>query len=106
MGRSTSEQIFNLRVLMEKCQHQQDLYHVFIDFKKVFDRVWHAALWTTMHEYNIGANRITIIKSLYVKATSAVFYNGSTGDWFRTTVGFRQGCLLSPTLLTSFLRRS
>ena len=44
-GRSTTEQIFNLRILCEKyLQHQQDLYHVFIDFKKAFDRVWHAAL--------------------------------------------------------------
>ena len=44
-GRSTTEQIFNLRILCEKyLQHQQNLYHVFIDFKKAFDRVWHAAL--------------------------------------------------------------
>ena len=44
-GGSTTEQIFNLRILCEKyLQHQQDLYHVFIDFKKAFDRVWHAAL--------------------------------------------------------------
>ena len=47
-GRSTTEQIFNLRILCEEyLQHQQDLYHVFIDFKKAFDRVWHAALWAT-----------------------------------------------------------
>ena len=40
-GRDTTEQIFNLRILYEKyIQHQQDLYHVFIDFKKAFDRVW------------------------------------------------------------------
>ena len=39
-GRSTTEQNFNLRILCEKChQHQQDFYHVFIDFKKAFDRV-------------------------------------------------------------------
>ena len=39
-GNSTTEQIFNLRILCEKyLQHQQDLYHVFIDFMKVFDRV-------------------------------------------------------------------
>ena len=44
-GRSTTKQIFNLRILCEKyLQHQQDLYHVFVDFKKAFDRVWHAAL--------------------------------------------------------------
>ena len=105
-GRSTTEQIFNLRILMEKSlQHQQNLYHVFIDFKKAFDRVWHEALWTTMHKYNISANLIAVIQNLYEKANSAVLYNGSTGNWFRTSVGVRQGCLLSPTLFNIFLER-
>ena len=63
-GRSTTEQIFNLRILCEKyLQHQHDLYHVFIDFKKVFDRVWRAALWATMKKYNISANLIRVIKT-------------------------------------------
>ena len=67
------EQIFNLPILCEKyLQHQQDLYHVFIDFKKAFDRVWHAALWATMKKYNISTNLIQVIKNLYNKATSAV----------------------------------
>ena len=87
-GRSTAEQIFNLRILCEKClQHQQDLYHVFIDFKNAFDRVWHAALWATMKKYNISANLIHVIKNRYNKATSAVLFSGGIGDWFRTTVG-------------------
>ena len=86
-GRSTTEQIFNLRILYEKyLQHQQDRYHVFIDFKKAFDRVWHAALWATMKKY-ISTNVIQVIKNLYDKATSAVLFNSSIGDWFRTTVG-------------------
>ena len=43
--KSTTKQIFNLRILCEKyLQHQQDFYHVFIDFMKAFDRVWHAPL--------------------------------------------------------------
>ena len=86
-GRSTTEQIFNLRILCKKYpQHQQNLYHVFIDFKKAFNRVWHAALWATMKKYNISTNLIQVIKNLYNKATSAVLFNGSIGDWFRTTV--------------------
>ena len=106
-GRSTTEQIFNLRILCEKyLQHQQDLYNVFIDFKKAFDRVWHAALLATMKKYNISTNLIQVIKNLYNKVTSAVFFNGSIGDWFRTTVGVRQGCLLSPTLFNIFLGRT
>ena len=62
-GRSTTEQIFNLRIICEKyLQHQQDLYHVFIDFKKAFDRVWHAALWTTMRRYYIITNPVRVIE--------------------------------------------
>ena len=48
---------------------------------------------------------IQVIKKLYNKATSAVLFNGSIGYWFRSTVGFRQGCLLSPTLFNIFLER-
>ncbi|WP_419626974.1 reverse transcriptase domain-containing protein [Thiolapillus sp.] len=77
-GRSTTEKIFNL---FEKyLQHQQNLYHVFIDFKKAFDRVWHAALWATMKKYNISTNLFQVIKNLYNKATSAVLFNSSIGD--------------------------
>ena len=103
-GRSTTKQIFNLRILCKKyLQHQQDLYHVFIDFKKAFDRVLHVALWATMKKYNISTNLFRAIKNLYNKATGAVLFNSSVGDWFRTTVGVRQGCLLSPTLFNIFL---
>ena len=106
VGRSTTEQIFNLRILCERyLQHQQDLYHVFTDFKKAFDRVWHAALWATTKKYNISANLIRVIRHLYDKATSAVPFNGSIGDWFRTSVGVQQGCLLSPTIFNLFLER-
>ena len=38
--RSTTEHIYNLRIFCEKyLQHQQNLYHVLVDFKKAFDRV-------------------------------------------------------------------
>ncbi|GFS14497.1 endonuclease-reverse transcriptase [Elysia marginata] len=56
-----------------------------------------------MRKYNINRNLITVIENLYNKATSAVFCNNNIGDWFRTTVVVRQGCLLSPTLFNIFL---
>ena len=68
----------------------------------------HAALWATVKKYNISTNLIRVIKNLYDlydQATSAVLFNSSIRDWFRTTVGVRQGCLLSPTLFNIFLER-
>ena len=58
-----------------------------------------------MRLYNINTNLINVIWCLYDKATSAVCFNGSTGDWFRTTVAVRRGYLLSPTLFNIFLER-
>ena len=59
-----------------------------------------------MKQYNISTNLICVVKNLYDKATSVVLFSSSIGDWFRTTVGVRQGCLLSPTLFKIFLESS
>ena len=76
VGKSNTEQIFNLRILSDRyMQRQQDPYHVFIDFKMAFNRVWHAALWTTMKKYNTIVNRIRVIKHHYDKAISAALFN-------------------------------
>ena len=64
-----------------------------------------ASLWATMHKYNINQNLIALIEELYNNATSSVCLDGDIGEWFRTTVGVRQGCLLSPTLFNIFLER-
>ena len=58
-----------------------------------------------MKKYNINANLTRVIKKTFDKATSAVLFNGCIEDWFRTTVGVRQGCLLSRTLFNIFLER-
>ena len=58
-----------------------------------------------MKTYNISTDLIRVIRNLYDTATSGVLFNSSIGDWFRTTVGVRQGCLLSPTLFNIFLER-
>ena len=58
-----------------------------------------------MKQYNISVNPIRVIKHIYGKATSAAPFNGSTGGWFPTTTGIRQGCLVSPTLFKTFLER-
>ena len=58
-----------------------------------------------MKKYNISTNLLQVIKNLCNEATSVVLSNSSIGDWFRTTVAARQGCLLSPALFNIFLER-
>ena len=105
-GRSTVEQIFNCHIMMEKhLQHQKELYHNFIDFKKAFDRVWHEGLWHVMRSFGMEEGLIQIIQALYNNASSAVLLNSDIGEYFKTTVGVRQGCLLSPVLFNIFLEK-
>ena len=58
-----------------------------------------------MKKYSISTDLTRVIKNFYDKASSAVFCNSSIGDWFRTTVGVRQGCLFLPILFNVFLER-
>ena len=87
-------------------QQQQDLYHVFIDCKRAFDRLWHKALWSTLRLYKINANLIQVLKTSTTRPlVQSSLINGGIGGWFRTTVGVRQGSLLSPTLFNVFLEK-
>ena len=43
-----------------------------------------------MRKYNINVNVIQVIENLFDKAQSAVLFNGSTGDWYITTIEVRR----------------
>ena len=58
-----------------------------------------------MRNFNIDEHLISIIDNLYKKANSAVIVNDTRRDFFRTSVGERQGCLLSLILFNIFLEK-
>ena len=91
---------------MEKyLENRKDVYHNFIDLKKAFDRVLHEVLWQSMRNFEITKEIIEIIESLYTNSTRAVLINNVTGNFFDTTLGVSQGCLLSPVLFNIFLEQ-
>ena len=79
------------------------VFAVFIDYKKAFDRVWHYGLFSVLQQYGVPRKLINIIRDLYSKAKSCIRVNNNLTDWFETTIGVRQGCLLSPVLFNVFL---
>ena len=58
-----------------------------------------------MKRFNINSKLIESIQHLYNKAESAVYFDGKIGEWSRTTIGVRQGCLLSPRLFNMLLEQ-
>ena len=95
------EQIFTLWQLVEKHVKTQNkrIAQAFIDYKKAFDHIWHPALFKVLDHYGIP----TKLCNLYNRAVIAVKCNGHVGEWFRTTVGSRQGCILSPDLFNIYI---
>jgi hypothetical protein len=73
-GRNTVEHIFVWRQLAERYIEAQDgeLVNVLVDFKKAFDRVWHAGMIRVLHHYNIPKKLTSLIHNLYSQAVSAV----------------------------------
>ena len=89
--RSTTEQIFNVRMITKNICFTNKI-HNFI--KKVYDHIWHEGLWPVMRNYNFNKDLIQVIQALYANSNSAVLLNNQLGELFRTTVGVHQGCPL------------
>ena len=80
-GRSTIEQVFNCRNIIEKhLDSQKNQFHNFIDFKKAFDRVYHDGLWSALNKFGIQNDIIMMLKLPYANSTNAVLLNNVEGE--------------------------
>ena len=75
----------------------------FIDYKKAFDHIWHAALFQVLDHYSIPTKLCNLTANLYNRIVSDVKCNGNVGEWFRTTMGSGQGYILSPDLSNIYI---
>ena len=83
---------------------QEGLFnHIFIDFKKAFDRVWHEGLWSVLHYYGFQPKLVNLMQNLYNNTKSAVIVGRSNTEWFKQTVGVRQECVLSLDMFNIYL---
>lgn len=103
-NRSTVDQIFTLRQLAEKyTEMNRGLYIGYIDFKKAFDSIWRKGLWRVLRNLGFPEKLVRLLENMYEGTFSAVRSKGELSDWFETTVGVLQGCVLSPLLFNIFL---
>ena len=103
-GRSTVDQLFTLRQITEKyLEKGKSLHCCYIDFEKAFDSVWQEGVWKALSFFGFPMKIIRLLQALYSKSNNSVRVNGDLTDWFTTTVGVRQGCVISPQLFNILL---
>jgi hypothetical protein len=104
---STSDQIFNLYTVIQKCMNKsgQKVYIAFVDFKKAFDSVNHEKLLEAVYKEGVRGKFFGALKVMYESLVSCVRVNHELSDICECPVGVRQGCVLSPTLFSLFINQ-
>ena len=98
-GRGTTDAIFALRQLMEKCRERQAELHIaFIDLEKAYDRVPRQEVWRCMRRKGTPEKYVRLVKEMYERAETTVRCSVGRTEGFKVKVGLHQGSALSPYL--------
>jgi len=103
-GRGTSDMIFSLRQIQEKCIKQNmPLYMIFVDFTKAFDTVNRSTLWMVLRKFGCPDQFTNLIAALHTGMKASVNLEGDFSAPFEITNSVKQGCVLAPTLFSIYL---
>ena len=95
-GKSTTDQIFTLRQILEKTrEYQIDTHHLFIDFRQAYDSVKRDELYSAMNHLGIPTKLIKLCKMTLTETYSAVRLAKAASAHFEVKKGLRQGDALS-----------
>ncbi|KAI8514516.1 hypothetical protein Bbelb_071070 [Branchiostoma belcheri] len=102
-GRSTTDMIFTLRKLQEKCREQcMPLYIAFVDLTKAFDTVCRPALYKVLKSVGCPPKLLQLVVSFHEDMKACVQFDGATSDFFDIMNGVKQGCVMAPTLFSIY----
>lgn len=106
-NRSTTDQLFGIRQIMEKCREfNVTTHHLFVDFKAAYDSVKRSALWSTMEQFGFPHKLIALAKLTLSSVTSKVRIRNRLSDAFNTEDGLRQGDPLATLLFNIALEKA
>ena len=92
--RSTTDMIFSVRQLQEKCNEQNmPLYIAFIDLIKALDLISREGIFAILLKIGCPSNLFNIVKSFRTNTRATIQY-----DSFEIKSGVKQGCVFAPTL--------
>jgi sorting nexin-29 len=98
-NRSTTDQIFYIRQILEKkWEYNGTVHQLFIDFKKAYDSVKREVLYNILLEFGIPKKLVRLIKMCLNETYSKVHIGRLLSDKFPIQNGLKQGDALSPLL--------
>ena len=101
---STPDTMFVIRRLQELARKRHiPLYVCFIDLTKAYDSVDRTLLWTVLACFGVPQNMISVNRQFHDSMGACVRLNDRVcSGWIAVEQGLRQGCVLTPLLLTIF----
>ncbi|VDP04680.1 unnamed protein product [Schistosoma margrebowiei] len=100
-NRSCTDQITTLRIIVgQSVGWISSLYINFIDCEKAFDSMDRTTLWKLLRHYGVPQKIVNIIQSSYDGLHCKIVHRGQLTKSFEVKTGVRQGCLLSPFLIS------
>ena len=98
-GMSTTEPVFALRQLQEKCREKnKDLLMVFVDLEKAFDRIPRDLIWWCLRKKGVPEEYVKIVQDMYRSSKTQVVTQKGETEYFPKEVGIHQGSALSPLM--------
>jgi hypothetical protein len=104
-NRSTTDQLFVLRQMMEKhYAHSMDLHMLFVDFRNAFDNVNRKRLYEVMKQMEIPDKLIRLIQMTMNTTQAQIKRDNKQRTKFEFNAGVNQGDSLSAVLFIVALR--
>ena len=98
-GKSTTNALFALRVLMEKYREgQKELHCVFVDLEKAFYKLLREEVWYCMRKSGLAVKNVRMVQDVYDDSTTVVRCAVGVMERFEVKVGLHQGSAVSPCL--------
>ncbi|PSN43351.1 hypothetical protein C0J52_15555 [Blattella germanica] len=105
-GRSTVDQIFTIRQILEKCKEFGiDTHHLFIDFRSAYDSIDRNNLYAAMEDLEIPKKLITLVKVTMENTQSKIKIQNKLSNPVTIKNGVRQGDSLSCLLFNIALEK-
>ena len=87
-GKSTAEALFCVRRLTDVVeQGHENLFLVFLDWEKAFDKIYHEKMLQSLKRVNIPDEILEAIKSLYRMPLFQVTHKTQQSDWYTQRTG-------------------